>query len=117
MELLSRKEVWNITYNHALGETASWFYAQIRDNAKIYGRRSAQSGRDASELLGHRPDLAEAEEAVLMEVSSVVAGDELAAHAAQTAGAIARAPRDVLLRTKAKFIRRANVVSGKTLDL
>ena len=26
MELLGRQEVWNITYNHALGETASWFY-------------------------------------------------------------------------------------------
>ncbi len=45
MELLSRQEVWSITYNHALGETASWFYAQIRDNAKIFGRRSAESGR------------------------------------------------------------------------
>ncbi len=44
MELLSRKEVWSITYNHALGETASWFYTQIRDHAKIVGRRSAQSG-------------------------------------------------------------------------
>jgi uncharacterized protein len=39
MELMTRQETWNITYNHALGETASWFYAQIRDNAKIYGRR------------------------------------------------------------------------------
>lgn len=45
MELLSRTEVWSITYNHALGETASWFYAQIRDNAKIYGRRAAGSGK------------------------------------------------------------------------
>ena len=45
MELLERQEVWNITYHHALGETASWFYAQIRDNAKIFGRRCAQSGR------------------------------------------------------------------------
>jgi uncharacterized OB-fold protein len=45
MELLKRKETWNITYNHALGETASWFYVQIRDNAKIYGRRCAKSGR------------------------------------------------------------------------
>lgn len=44
MELLSRNETWNITYTHALGETASWFYAQIRDNAKIYGRRAAGSG-------------------------------------------------------------------------
>jgi len=45
MELMTRQETWNITYNHALGETASWFYAQIRDNAKIFGRRCAQSGR------------------------------------------------------------------------
>jgi uncharacterized OB-fold protein len=45
MELMTRQETWNITYNHALGETASWFYAQIRDNAKIYGRRCAGSGR------------------------------------------------------------------------
>jgi uncharacterized OB-fold protein len=45
MELLKRKEAWNITYEHALGETASWFFVQIRDYAKIYGRRCAKSGR------------------------------------------------------------------------
>ena len=45
MELMKRREAWNITYNHALGETASWFYVQIRDHAKIYGRRDAKSGR------------------------------------------------------------------------
>jgi uncharacterized protein len=45
MELMKRQETWNITYTHALGETASWFYAQIRDNAKIYGRRCAKTGR------------------------------------------------------------------------
>jgi uncharacterized protein len=45
MELMTRQETWNITYNHALGETASWFYVQIRDNAKIFGRRCAESGR------------------------------------------------------------------------
>lgn len=44
-ELLRRKENWNITYDHALGETASWFYVQIRDHAKIYGRRCAESGK------------------------------------------------------------------------
>jgi uncharacterized OB-fold protein len=42
MELMTRQETWNITYRHALGETASSFYAQIRDNKKIYGRRSAE---------------------------------------------------------------------------
>ena len=41
MELMTREESWNITYRHALGQTASWFYVQIRDNKKIYGRRSA----------------------------------------------------------------------------
>jgi uncharacterized OB-fold protein len=45
VELLSRQENWNITYDHALGETASYFFTQIRDNAKIYGRRDATSGR------------------------------------------------------------------------
>jgi hypothetical protein len=45
MELMKRQETWNITYTHALGETASWFYVQIRDNAKIYGRRCAKTGR------------------------------------------------------------------------
>ena len=45
MELLTRKESWNIDYEHALGETASWFYVQIRDHAKIYGRRDPKSGR------------------------------------------------------------------------
>ena len=44
MELLGRQEVWNITYDHALGETASYFYTQIRDHAKIFGRRSAKNG-------------------------------------------------------------------------
>lgn len=45
MELLKRQETWNITYTHALGETASWFYTQIRDHGKIFGKRCAKSGR------------------------------------------------------------------------
>jgi len=45
MELLKRQEKWNITYTHALGETASWFFVQIRDHKKIFGRRDAKSGR------------------------------------------------------------------------
>lgn len=43
MELLTRTERWNITYQHALGEVASWFFTQIRDHAKIYGRRCVDS--------------------------------------------------------------------------
>lgn len=45
MELLTRRESWNIGYEHALGETASWFFIQIRDHAKLYGRRDPASGR------------------------------------------------------------------------
>src|SRR3546814_3172477 len=45
MEFLKRTENWNITYEHALGETASWFYTKIRDDAEIYGRRCPESGR------------------------------------------------------------------------
>ena len=45
MELMTRTETWNITYNHALGETASWFFAQLRDHKRIYGRRDPKSGR------------------------------------------------------------------------
>lgn len=45
MELMTRTEQWNITYKHALGETASWFFQQLRDNKQIYGRRDPKSGR------------------------------------------------------------------------
>jgi len=45
MELMTRVERWDITYRHALGETASWFFAQIRDRKQIYGRRDPKSGR------------------------------------------------------------------------
>ena len=50
-------------------------------------------------------------------VSSVVPVDELASEVARFTALIGRAPRDVLLRTKAKAIRRAAVVRDKTLDL
>jgi len=45
MELMTRAETWNITYRHALGETASHFFAAIRDEKKLFGRRCAASGR------------------------------------------------------------------------
>jgi uncharacterized protein len=45
MELMTRHESWNITYRHALGETASHFFANIRDHKKLYGRRCGPNGR------------------------------------------------------------------------
>lgn len=58
-----------------------------------------------------------AEEALgLQLVSMVVPREDLEREALAVASRISRAPRDVLLRTKAKAIRRAGV-SGPTLDL
>ena len=45
MELMTRNETWNITYRHALGETASFFFTSIRDHKKLYGRRCGHTGR------------------------------------------------------------------------
>ena len=50
-------------------------------------------------------------------VSTVVPAADLPAEANRFAAQIARAPRDVLLRTKAKAIRRSRVTVGATLDL
>lgn len=58
-----------------------------------------------------------AEEALAMRlVTSVVPAGEVVEEARGLAALVARAPRDVLLRTKAKAVRRAAVV-GSTLDL
>ena len=68
----------------------------------------------------------DADEAVALGlVSEVVPAVDLSAAAAKVANAVARAPRDVLLRMKAKVIRRARVVPDgdgaegrtRTLDL
>jgi enoyl-CoA hydratase len=50
-------------------------------------------------------------------VSQVVPGDQLAHTAAAVAAQIARVPRELLLRTKAKALRRAGIAVAGTLDL
>jgi enoyl-CoA hydratase/carnithine racemase len=50
-------------------------------------------------------------------VSSVVPPRALVDEVARFTDHIVRAPRDVLLRMKAKAVRRARVVGDKTLDL
>ena len=50
-------------------------------------------------------------------VSRVVAPADLLATASEVAAQIARVPRELLLRTKAKVLRRAGVTVGGTLDL
>jgi enoyl-CoA hydratase len=50
-------------------------------------------------------------------VASVVPPAELEGEVARYARLITRAPREYLLRTKAKIIRRAGIPPGATLDL
>jgi enoyl-CoA hydratase len=60
----------------------------------------------------------EAEEALRCNlVSRVVPEGDLPAAAAETASQIARVPRHLLLRTKAKVLRRSAIEPGATLDL
>ena len=60
----------------------------------------------------------DAHEALRMRlVSAVVPVADLPAETERFAAQIARAPRDVLLRTKAKAVRRSGVTAGGTLDL
>src|SRR3989304_1317263 len=50
-------------------------------------------------------------------VASVVPPEHLPAEGLRVTAPIARAPREVLLRTKAKIVRRAGIAPGATLDL
>jgi enoyl-CoA hydratase/carnithine racemase len=98
-------------------QTARFAHPEIAFGDVVYGPlHDAIGGARARELcLTGRP--VEADEALRMGlVSSVVAAGDLAAEVTRYTDWILRAPRDVLLRTKAKAIRRAGV-SGATLDL
>jgi enoyl-CoA hydratase/carnithine racemase len=99
-------------------DTARFAHPELSFGDVVYGPlHDLVGGSVARELCltGRAMGAAEALTAGL--VSAVVPPGGLAGCAAETAAAIARAPRDVLLRTKAKFIRRAHVVTDKTLDL
>ncbi len=98
-------------------DTARFSHPEIAFGDVVYGPlHDAIGGARARELcLTGRPvDAAEALRFGL--VSSVVPLGELGAEVARATDWIVRAPRDVLMRTKAKAIRRAAVV-GATLDL
>jgi enoyl-CoA hydratase len=64
---------------------------------------------------GRKVDATEA--LALRLVSGVVPAGELSTAAAETADRIARVPREILLRTKAKVLRRAAISVEGTLDL
>ena len=97
----------------------AWFAHPERDFTEVvYGPLHELVGgsvaRDLA-LTGRRVTAAEALELRL--VSAVVPADRLPGEAAELAAQIATAPREVLWRMKAKIIGRADIATGRTLDL
>jgi enoyl-CoA hydratase len=99
-------------------DSARFAHPELSFGDVVYGPLHDLVGASVARDLCLTGRAMDAEEALRIGfVSAVVSGDELMAQVAETASAIARAPREVLLRTKAKFTRRAGVVAGATLDL
>jgi enoyl-CoA hydratase/carnithine racemase len=99
-------------------EEAAFAHPEISFGDVVYGPlHDLVGGAVARELCltGRRIDAREAREMHL--VASVVPQGALAAEAMRYASMVTQAPRDILLRTKAKVTRRANVTQGETLDL
>jgi enoyl-CoA hydratase len=99
-------------------DTARFAHPEIEFGDVVYGPLHDLVGGAVARELCFTGRVVEAQEAkALGLVSSVVPVDALAGEVARFTDQIGRAPRDVLLRTKAKAIRRARVVGGRTLDL
>jgi enoyl-CoA hydratase/carnithine racemase len=99
-------------------DTARFSHPEIEFGDVVYGPlHDIVGGGLARELCftGRVVEAAEAKARGL--VSSVVPVDELTAEVTRFTDMIRQAPRDVLLRTKAKAIRRAGVADHNTLDL
>jgi enoyl-CoA hydratase/carnithine racemase len=99
-------------------DTARFAHPEITFGDVVFGPlHDLVGGAVARELCftGRVVEATEAKELGL--VSSVVARGDLMAEVTRFSDHVVRAPRDVLLRTKAKAIRRANVVTENTLDL
>jgi enoyl-CoA hydratase/carnithine racemase len=99
-------------------DTARFSHPEIEFGDVVYGPLRDIVGGGLARELCFTGRVVEAQEAkTLGLVSSVVARDALMGEVSRVTEMIGRAPRDVLLRTKAKAIRRAGVVEGDTLDL
>lgn len=99
-------------------ETASFSHPEVTFGDVVYSPlHDLVGGAVARDLCftGRKVDAAEA--LALRLVSRVVPAADLPTAAAETAAQIARAPRELLLRTKAKVLRRAGISVGGTLDL
>jgi enoyl-CoA hydratase/carnithine racemase len=99
-------------------ETARFAHPEIMFGDVVYGPLHDLVGGAVARELCFTGRMVEAGEArSLGLVSSVVPPADLMHEVDRYARQIARVPRDVLVRTKAKVIRRAAVATGPTLDL
>jgi enoyl-CoA hydratase/carnithine racemase len=99
-------------------DTARFSHPEIEFGDVVYGPLHDIVGGGLARELCFTGRVVEAQEAkTLGLVSSVVPLDELAGEVTRFTDLIGRAPRDVLLRTKAKATRRAAVARDQTLDL
>lgn len=99
-------------------DTARFAHPEITFGDVVYGPLHDIVGGAVARDLCFTGRPVDAREALRLHlVSAVVPAADLPAEAERFATQIARAPRDVLLRTKAKAIRRSGVTAGATLDL
>jgi enoyl-CoA hydratase len=99
-------------------DTATFSHPEVTFGDVVYSPlHDLVGGAVARDLCftGRKVDAAEA--LALRLVSRVVPAADLPAAAAETAAQIVRAPRELLLRTKAKVLRRAAIAVDGTLDL
>lgn len=98
--------------------TASFAHPEIAFGDVVYGPlHELVGGAVARELALTGRTVSAAEALALRLVSAVVAPDELSVEVDRWIGQILQAPRELLLRTKQKIIRRAGVHPAATLDL
>lgn len=98
--------------------TARFGHPEITFGDVVYGPLHDLVGGAVARDLCFTGRTIDAPEALALRlVSRVVPPGDLLPEARQFADQIARAPRDVLLRTKVKATRRAATVSDRTLDL
>jgi enoyl-CoA hydratase/carnithine racemase len=99
-------------------DTARFAHPEITFGDVVFGPLHDLVGGAVARDLCFTGRVVEAAEAkALGLVSSFVPVPELAGEVRRFTDHIVRAPRDVLMRTKAKAIRRAAVATGSTLDL